>query len=159
MHRWEKCVPLQGGICTEELTHNFLHLCLCSFWVVIKMLWLPLIFLSLKCFHHWNTVTWLIASVPYTVYNTFNISSLLFVSFTQNSVTQLCLKAYDYPSPSPLWNRFLARARTNTCCGKWCFALIANHAWGSNIAHAPSQSRPLKMSTVPSLKLQTFLMK
>jgi hypothetical protein len=53
-----------------------------------------LLFLSLKCYHHLNTIVQLFASVPYTFCTISNVSLLLLLSFTKNSIIHLCLKIY-----------------------------------------------------------------
>jgi hypothetical protein len=58
-----------------------------------------------------------------------------------------------YNFTQPFKNRFLTGADTNTQM-LWkimTLALVAKHTWGSNTAHAPSQSRPLKTSSVSNL--------
>jgi hypothetical protein len=52
-----------------------------------------LLFLSRKCLHCPNT-SLAIASVPYPFCNICNVSCPFFLSFTQNSVANLCLKIY-----------------------------------------------------------------
>jgi hypothetical protein len=61
----------------------------------LRALSTTLFFMSLKCFHHRNTVARLIDSVAYTLCNISNVSSPLFQTITQNSIAHLCLKTYE----------------------------------------------------------------
>jgi hypothetical protein len=63
----------------------------------LRALSTTLLFPSLKCLCQQNTVSWLIASVPYALYNISDFLSPLFLGFTQNSVTHLSLKTNEIP--------------------------------------------------------------
>jgi hypothetical protein len=89
---------LPGSSLDDNLLSSYRNcLALSVFTSVTTVIGLPLRvdkLLSIKCFHHWNTIAWLIVSIPHVFCNISNSSLSPFPGFTQNYMPYFCLKTY-----------------------------------------------------------------